>query len=63
MNADVCLSAPVVFEMAVELAKVISHKPHIPIVKERQKKMEESEPMSWVFQARRADIFVAIVRG
>jgi hypothetical protein len=32
-------------------------------VKEREKKMEEREPMSLVFQARRADIFAAIVRG
>jgi hypothetical protein len=32
-------------------------------VKEKKKKMEESEPMLLVFQARKADIFAAIVRG
>jgi len=63
MKADVCLSAPVVFDMELEFAKTIVHSPHSPMVMEMKNTMEASAPTSLVFHARNAEMFAAIVRG
>lgn len=63
MKADVCLSAPVVFDMELEFAKTIVHSPHSPMVMEMKKTMEASAPTSLVFHARNAEMFAVIVRG
>jgi len=63
MKEEVCLSAPVVFEMELEPAKTIVHSPHSPMVMEMKNTIEESAPTSLVFHARNAEMFVATVRG
>jgi hypothetical protein len=63
MKEDVCLSAPVDFEMEPEFAKTIVHSPHSPMVVEMKNTIEASAPIFLVFHAKNAEKFAAIVRG